>query len=473
MTLQDTSARPDAIADWVGLSPLELYTAPEGDVAALQLAAARAAFEKLAPRLPILARLAREQGVEAIDSFDSLALLLFRHNLYKSYPLSVLEKEDFGRLTRWLSGLTSVDLSGIDASGCTSIDEWIDLLDRETDIRVIHSSGTTGKLSFLPRTSSEFGTWDLPAWRHFFRDFDDEGDAAEGIEDLPIVNPGYASGALVGPRRMTQMVHHWHRGRDIPVVSLRPERLSADAQSLAGRIRAAEQRGELGTLALSPRLMARKDELLRSAAPSPQRMDDFMAALAAMRGQRVQIFGTLSIYYDMALAAEARGLTGMFAPDSMIAMGGGNKGRDLPAGWEQTLFAFLGRTVRNSYGMSELSGGAVRACSQGHYHLPPWVVPFILDPATGAVAPRHGLRRGRFGFFDTLAQTYWGGFLSGDEVTLQWPDAGACPCGRNGPFLHAAIRRLSEQEGGDDKVTCAGAPEAQDRALDFLKDIAG
>ena len=67
MTLQDTSARPDAIADWVGLSPLELYTAPEGDVAALQLAAARAAFEKLAPRLPILARLAREQGVDALQ----------------------------------------------------------------------------------------------------------------------------------------------------------------------------------------------------------------------------------------------------------------------------------------------------------------------------------------------------------------------------------------------------------------------
>jgi hypothetical protein len=197
----------------------------------------------------------------------------------------------------------------------------------------------------------------------------------------------------------------------------------------------------------------------------------FMDRLAELRGQRVMMFGTLSVFYDMAVAAEARGLVGMFAPDSLIAMGGGNKGRDLPDGWEETLFRFLGRPVRNSYGMTEMSGGALRACDQGHYHLPPWVIPFLLDPESGEQAPRHGTHRGRFGFFDTMAGSYWGGFLSGDEVTLQWGDEEPCGCGRSGPFLHPAIRRYSDKEGGDDKVTCAGAPEAQDRAIDFLNNM--
>jgi hypothetical protein len=154
-------------------------------------------------------------------------------------------------------------------------------------------------------------------------------------------------------------------------------------------------------------------------------------------------------------------------------MGGGTKGRVLPEGWQETLFGFLGQTVRNSYGMSEMMGGAVRGCRQGNYHLQPWVILYLLDPKSGAILPRQGVKTGRFGFFDTLASTYWGGFLSGDEVTISWDDAVPCACGRIGPYLHPLIRRYSEQEGGDDKVSCAGSPEAQDKAIEFLLSIAG
>jgi hypothetical protein len=250
-------------------------------------------------------------------------------------------------------------------------------------------------------------------------------------------------------------------------------RMSADALSLAGRIRAAEARGESGQVQISPHLLSRREEFLAQAKEAPLRMGAFLDAIARLEGQRVMMFGTVPLYYDMAVAAAQKGLLRMFASNSLIAMGGGNKGRVLPDGWQQTLFDFLGRPVRNSYGMSEMMGGAVRACRMGNYHLQPWMILCLLDPKSGEILPRRGVKTGRFGFFDTLASTYWGGFLSGDEVTISWADAGSCACGRLGPYLHPLIRRYSEQEGGDDKVSCAGSPEAQDKAVQFLLGIAG
>jgi hypothetical protein len=43
-----------------------------------------------------------------------------------------------------------------------------------------------------------------------------------------------------------------------------------------------------------------------------------------------------------------------------------------------------------------------------------------------------------------------------------------CACGRQGPYLESTIRRFSEAQGGDDKINCAGAPEAHDRAMEYL-----
>jgi hypothetical protein len=58
-------------------------------------------------------------------------------------------------------------------------------------------------------------------------------------------------------------------------------------------------------------------------------------------------------------------------------------------------------------------------------------------------------------------------------VTMSWGDDTACACGRIGPFVHRGIRRYSEKEGGDDKITCAGAPDAHDKAIDFILQSAG
>jgi hypothetical protein len=104
-------------------------------------------------------------------------------------------------------------------------------------------------------------------------------------------------------------------------------------------------------------------------------------------------------------------------------------------------------------------------CGEGHYHVPPWVVPYVLDPETGVQLPRQGEQTGRAAFFDLVPQTYWGGMATGDEVTVDWRP---CACGRTSIHIHPNIRRFSEKTGADDKITCAAADDAHAAAIDFL-----
>src|SRR5208283_4927933 len=114
----------------------------------VQLEGARKRFRELRPKLSVMDKLATEQGVDEIRELNDLAPLIFAHTVYKSYPTSFIEKNRYDRMTKWLNGLTSVDLSGVDTDGIDSVDDWIDALDAQTSLRIFHTSGTSGKLSF-------------------------------------------------------------------------------------------------------------------------------------------------------------------------------------------------------------------------------------------------------------------------------------------------------------------------------------
>src|SRR6185295_11898823 len=344
---------------------------------------------------------------------EDMAPLLVPHSAMKSYPMSYLEKSRFDRLTQWLDGFTTHDLSALDAGQCDSIDDWLRLLDAKTEVRVLHSTGTSGKLSFLPR----------------------------GTKEMKLMVTGY--------RRQFDAFH--------------------DEPSIGGRLRVAEAKGELGKIQISPKLMERRDAFLKDQARQSEYLDAFFAEVSRrFRAKTVSVMGHIPMLHNIALEARKRGVENLFAGDSFVAAGGGMKGHNLPDDWRETIDRFLGGApLIEGYGMTEVVA-ASRICGGGHYHLPTWHVAFVLNPETGHPLPRTGTVKGRYGVFDLNAQTYWGGFLTGDEVTLSWGDEASCGCGRIGPYLHRGIRRFTEQEGGDDKITCAGAPEAHDKAIDFL-----
>lgn len=464
-TLAELESSPEKLIE---LSTEQIYSLPRDVQARLQLAGLRKRYAELNTRIPILGKLSEQQGISGISAIEDAAPLLLPHSTYKSYSLSLIERGQYDRLTRWLAGLTAHDVSKIDASKCDTIDEWVQLLDAQTPIRVIHSTGTTGKLSFLPRSEFEVERM-VQGWRRTFDPYRSEpARIAVPVEQAAVIFPWYRHGAMAYHRLLDGMVKHLFNGDEGMIYALNPGRLSADAISLAGRVRAAEAKGELGQLQIAPKLIARRAAFLQEQAEAPERMRTYMQRLRdRLQGRSIAAMGSLPQQFDLAVTALKNGIEGLFNPVSYVAAGGGNKGRDLPDDWDQTVKRFYGvPNLSDGYGMSEVVVGT-RACPQRRYHLPAYVVPFVLDPATGQPSARTGTTTGRLGVFDLNARYYWGGFLTGDKVTLSWGDE-PCACGRLGPYLHQGIRRFSEAEGGDDKITCAGAPDAHDRAIEFI-----
>jgi hypothetical protein len=467
---EDLVKAPERFLD---LSITEMHSIPDHTLQEIHTRALGGHFAAMVERVPVLAKLADEQGIRRIDAIAQAGPLLLAHSVYKSYPLSVLENGRFDQLTRWLNKLTAHDLSSLDAAGCGSIDDWIDLLDANTDIRVKHSSGTTGKLSFVPRSLSEMDTV-AKGFMRFFEGFGDEPDAhLTGFEDLPIIHAGYRRGAMGQARLLDAVTSYFHGGDDSWVTTSNPGRLSADVLSIGGRIQGAEQRGELGALKLAPAVLARRDALMKEQAQSEQRTEAFFRDVTTrLRGRRVVISGTLPQMADLAEQGRKHGVMRAFAGDSLVHIAGGSKGRTLPEDHRELIAEFIGIDAfpRQGYGMTEMVNATHRACPLDHYHFRPNIIPFVIDPSTGEQRPRTGTQTGRFGFVDLATKTHWGGFLTGDEVTLTFGDD-ACRCGRSGAHVHPAIRRYTAQEGGDDKITCAGAPEAHNRALDFISQL--
>jgi hypothetical protein len=192
----------------------------------------------------------------------------------------------------------------------------------------------------------------------------------------------------------------------------------------------------------------------------------FNKLVEEFRGERVKIGAPFAELYRLAKAGSEKGLKPSFAPGSVVTGGGGMKGyKDAPDNWEEIIKDFFGvDRIGNMYGFSECIGHAPM-CSHGHFHVLPYAIPILMDRDANML-PQEGVQTGRMVFIDLLAESYWGGFVSGDEVTMRWDED--CPCGWGGPRIDKDVRRFSEAEGGDDKITCAGSAKAYNEFMDFV-----
>jgi hypothetical protein len=453
-------------AAYFGHSWYAMQHLPAGDLAELQLEALRLRFADLHREIPTLWTMAKEANVDSIERVDDIVPLLFQHTVYKSYPIALLLRNRFTELTRWLDRLTTHDLSTIDATECDGIDSWLDVLDSETDLRVLHSSGTTGTMSFIPRSTKE---WDgmFEAFRCGLFQFSDptgSGGRHDG-EYFDLIWPLYRSGRSAIMRVPEMSVPHL-LGSQERLHALRPGRMSSDALFLAGRLRAAAARGEVDQLEINPALRGRREEFVLEQREMSDSLPRFVGeVIEELRGRRIWLLATWNVLYTIAKAALDRGLTEVFAPDSLVTTGGGAKGQVVPDDWEESVRRFVGVDhVQHAYVMSEITA-LNKMCEHGRYHFEPWIVPFVLDPADGRALPRVGEHTGRAAVFDLMAETYWGGFITGDEVTASFEQ---CACGRTTAHVARAIERFSEKRGGDDKITCVATEDAHRAALEFL-----
>jgi hypothetical protein len=459
--MEDLVSAPESI---VSLSLDVLYGLSRSEYQDLQLMALRARFAQLRGRVPALTKLADGLGVVEIEALERGAQLLFQHIVYKSYPLALIERNDFARLTAWLDRLTTHDLSHLDVAHIEFIDDWLKYLDNHTALRVVHSTGTSGKLSFLPRSTTEMPAY-VKGMLSFYAGFKDEPDLTP--KGMSLVIPAYRHGFNAGPRMVQAMMDELHI-EESDCLALY-DFVSSDLMSLAGRLRTAEAKGEGGKLVINDHMKALRRRLMLQKAGESEAFEAFFErAIAKFRSRRVWLMSTVPQLYRAAEFARSRGLTHVFDANSIVHTGGGMKGAALPTDFMQTICDFVGvNSVREAYGMTEMMTFMPK-CPHGYYHVPPQLIPYVIDPESGVLQPQSGVQRGRFGFIDLLAQTYWGGFLTGDAITLDWDLK--CRCGRSGgPVLHGTVERLSEKLGGDDKISCAGgADAAHDTAVEFL-----
>jgi hypothetical protein len=336
---------------------------------------------------------------------------------------------------------------------------------------VITSSGTTGTISILPK-DKRGASEGMTLWKIcLFQTFGQEPTEKELNPSVDVVWPNFANGKL-GHLRIANMIKRGFTGGDeTRFHALYPFAVDTDLMFLASKMRAAASRGELDRLEIDPALAARKDEFIEMQARQPQDMDAFFTRITdQLRGKRVFMLGTYHLMYDIAKAGLERGVRNVFAPDSAILTGGGMKGVALPSDFMDVIKDFLGvDRIQVGYGFSE-SSTFHWGCSEGRYHVAPWVIPFVLDPETSEPLPRTGVQTGRAAVYDILLRAHWGGVISGDEVTINWDLK--CPCGQASVAFEPEIMRYSEKQGvEDDRITCAATHEVHNEAVNFMKGL--
>jgi acyl-CoA synthetase (AMP-forming)/AMP-acid ligase II len=455
-----------------GYHNTRIHTLPREEVDAVQLAAMNLRLEERRHQIQMLQKLADGQSIRHLDSLDDMAPLLMPHDVYKSYPISLLAKQRFGQLTTWLSRLTRHDPTGVDVSGCDSIDSWLTKLRDETPLDVATSSGTTGTCSFFPKSKRDYELSMMGLRVQLAQKFGQDprpGDIEDKIHALtPLYRDGHASsGAFAkysGKVFAKGDPNYWHTCFNF--------KISSDLMWLAARLRAAAAKGDASKVDVPPSLLARREEWERTQREMPERQMEFINRMVKeLKGQRVFAMGTSNMFYAVAKRGLDEGISASFSRDSVLMGGGGAKGVPLPDDLEEVICKFFGfERMTSGYGMTEMNSFSI-LCEHDHYHVLPWVTVFQLDLESGQPLPRKGVQTGRAAFFDMTQDSTWGGLVTGDLITIDWDSP--CACGRSSIALQKKINRVSELQGGDDKISCAATPQAQADAMDFLTGFGG
>src|SRR4029450_3469344 len=88
-----------------------------------------------------------------------------------------------------------------------------------------------------------------------------------------------------------------------------------------------------------------------------------------------------------------------------------------------------------AYGMQEINTTMPRCAEGRRYHIPPWLVPLILDQEGETLLPHDGgVVEGRAAFFDLALDGRWGGVISGEKITV---DFQPCVCASVSPWTRA------------------------------------
>ncbi|MCB2059079.1 MAG: hypothetical protein R3E09_09185 [Novosphingobium sp.] len=429
------------------------YSAHE--VRAAQIEAMNERFQDRVGKIKLLRHRAEEAGISEIRSIEDAAQVLFPHTAYKSYPESFLMDERWDRLSKWLDTVSTYRVPSIDRDSVKDVDDWIAKL-KDSDHYVSCSSGTTGKSAMLVASARDMEwvktegpqayTWGsgvpLDRSRRMF-----------GLAPVAKVPRNEATGE--GYRRALQDPNS------------EPFAYPAPPITVGGLTQMVLLRKKIADGTATPNEIAEFEAISASRAKAMEDAIDLTAqALVEARKDKIHVTGLWSGLYAVGKAVRDMGYSAKdFNSENSIYVGGGLKRAQLPPDYREFVYeTFNIAPERNyqNYSMQELQSGMPRCQKGGRYHLPPWVVPLILDkPGDNLLPIADGEFEGRAAFFDLSLDGRWGGVISGDRISI---DFSPCACGAKSPSIRDDIARYADLE-GDDKIGCAGTVDAYVRGV--------
>ncbi|MBB3665604.1 hypothetical protein FB384_004562 [Prauserella sediminis] len=432
------------------------FDIPFEDLQQIQVEATEERFQERRPAIRLLNRRAEEAGLDVVRSRDDIAPLLFPHTAYKSYPESFLSAGRWDRLCRWLDTVSTHRVPNLDPDSVAGIDEWVEAL-QPSGLFVSCSSGTTGKSAMLVASQSDLDwirkdTMAAFTWGSGIAPAQDRvlvsGGGATAVVPRNIATGGAYRDALADPD------YEPFRSPMPPVTVGALTAMTVLRQEVAaGTAKPDELRSYEETSAERARLLEQAT------------LDAADYAIAA-RDRKLHVSGMWSGAYELAKAVRDKGYSGKdFRPENSMYLGGGSKGADLPTDHREfvleTFNVAADHGLYMNYAMQELHTAMPRCREGGRYHVPPWVVPLVLDDTGETVLPCTGEVEGRAAFVDLSIDGRWGGVISGDKISL---DFGSCACGRRGPSVRDNVTRYTDIA-GDDKIGCAGTVDAYVRGI--------
>lgn len=421
------------------------YNQPASTLRPRQLAAAQELFAERIQQIPLVRKRAEDAGITRIETLDDLVPLLFAHTVYKSYPQSFIDQGRWDKMLQWLDTLSVPGVRHVDVSGVKDVDDWLDRL-WAAGFRVMATSGTTGKCSFLLQTEADYER----KKRHFKHTVGWPFVRAQPNRTM------FWLGPMKGPNSGIEAANinaaNWAKPGGVYALSDQPLKIAEVSRmaALSRRIAAGE---------------ASPEEIAMAEQAAAAKARDGVAAMQALadrildtRHEPCLISGLWAQHLMIADRARERGIPdGDFHPQTIVNAGGGVKNVRLPEDYKEQVDRFYGKVVRpGNYGMTEL-GSLMPRCEAGRYHASAGLIWLVLDQAGERLVTEadavDGVAEGRFAFLDLLYEGRWGGVITGDKVTLDFRPV--CDCGRAGPTLFDNITRWAAP-GQDDHIGCAG-----------------
>jgi hypothetical protein len=431
------------------------YDIPFADLRDAQIKAMNERFQERKDQIKLVGHRAREAGISEVRSHEDVVKLLLPHTAYKSYPENWLAQKRWDRLSKWLDTVSTHRVPAAKVSDADDVDDWIEKL-ADNGFFVSCSSGTTGKSAMLVASQKDMNWCKKEAVAAY-----SWGSGIKPAQDRRIF--GMAAVAHVARNLATgeaytaamQDPNYERFAYPVPPITV-----GGLTQMVVLRKSIAEGTAKPGDIAAFEEISAARQKAVDDAVSIAAQ------AVVAARHSKIHVTGLWAGLYNVAKAVREMGYSSKdFHPENSIYVGGGLKRAKLPADYREFVYETFNigpeRHYQN-YSMQELHSGMPRCREGGRYHVPPWVVPLILDKAGDNLLPMiDGEYEGRAAFLDLSLDGRWGGVISGDKISI---DFSPCACGGKGPSIRDNIARYADLE-GDDKIGCAGTVDAYVRGV--------